>query len=284
MLNLRSIASFVRWRLIPVRYATMVRNLPRATLLKPAPSISAIAATIAETGYAQGPTLPADTLAKIKAIYEPRTLRVVPAQSGHPFVNLMNADDLTDDNPVVQLAFSREILDIATDYFGGNIAMDSIQVLYSWPTEGPLRESQKWHKDYADTKSFHCIIYLNDVLSDDDGPFGFVDRKDTKRIRKLPVIRRIDDDRFRDELGRGTIHRFYARAGNGMFVDPAACYHYGSRCRSPRLAIFITFNTQVSFTPPTQLVSNNAARLFEAGKAIRPDLSEAYLRRLLRMD
>lgn len=284
MQALRSIASFVRWRTIALRYATMVPNIMRAPALRPIPPQSAIAEAIAKHGHAPGPVLAADTLQHIREVYAPRCADVVPNPTGHPFVNLMEMADLTVENPVVRLAFSPEVLDIAVDYFGGNIALDSLQVLYSWPTEGQLRESQKWHKDYADTKSFHCIIYLNDVLSDEDGPFGYVDKHDSQRIRKLPIIRRIEDDKFLTELGNGTVRRFHGRAGEGVFVDPAVCYHYGSRCKTPRLAIFITFNTQVSFTPPTRLVSRNAAQLCEIGKVIRSDLSESFLRRLLRLD
>ena len=206
---------------------------------------------------------------------------MVPAEAGHPFENLMRPEDLDPDNPVLRFAFSREILDAADAYFGGYFRFDSIQVLYSYATEGSLRESQLWHRDYGDTKSLHCVAYVNDVLEPEDGPFVFVDRNDTRRIGSSPLIRRIPDERFRRELGEGRIRSFYGEGGESVLVDPAACYHFGSRCMNPRTAIFVTFNTDRPFVPATPLMRENRKRLLAAAAAIRPDLSRDYLERIL---
>jgi hypothetical protein len=172
------------------------------------------------------------------------------------------------------------VLDAADAYFGGRVTLDSIQVLWSFPTDD-LRESQMWHRDYGDAKSFHCITYLNDVQSDADGPFVFVDRNDTRRIRSSPIIRRIDDVTFERELGNGKVHSFFGLAGESVFVDPAVCYHYGSRCETGRLAVFVTFNTDRPFVPAQSPLRENRQRVLDAAKLIRPDLDEVYLRRLL---
>jgi hypothetical protein len=234
-------------------------------------------------GYHAGPTIDEKTLAALREIYVPRGATVVPKDRGAPFVNLVKPEDITVNSPLMKFAFSEEVLDPVVDYFGGNLVLDSIQVLYSYPT-GKLRESQFWHKDYGDRKSFHCVAYLNDVLTDDKGPFVFVDKEDTKRIKKSPIIRRINDEQFKKELGSGKIRSFYGKAGESVFVDPAVCYHYGSRCTSEsRLAIFVTFNSNTPFVPPTNLVLENAEQLAKVGEELRPDLNPNYIRRIVRL-
>lgn len=279
---LRNVASFVRWRVIPVRYAGKLRGLSAARALAPRPPRTAEVQRIAAEGYGPGPVLGAAELEAVTAIYRPRANLVRPRDDdGHPFLNLFSPEDIDEANPVFRLAFSPRILDVADDYFGGRLVLDSIQVLYSWPTEGPPRASQLWHKDYGDRKSFHWIAYLNDVNGPGDGPFTFVDKRDTRKIASSLVIRRICDRKFLRELGDGRVREFLGRAGESVFVDPAACYHCGSRCKNPRLAIFVTFNTQNPFVAPTALVGENRRRMLDAAIRVRPDLGESYLRRLL---
>lgn len=282
MTSLRDIGSFIRWRLIPVRYATMLMEYGKYAGA-PHAGVSKTSGIIEEQGYHVGPTLDAETVGALREIYVPRGKSVVPKDRGAPFVNLVKPDDFTIDNPLMKVAFSHEVLDPAIDYFGGRLTLDSIQVLYSYPT-GALRESQFWHKDYGDRKSFHCVIYLNDVLTDDKGPFVFVDKKDTKRIRKSITIRRLADEELKAELGEGKIRSFYGKAGESVLVDPAVCYHYGSRCTSePRFAIFVTFNSPTPFVPASTQVLGNAERLAEVAAHLRPDLNPRFLRNILRL-
>lgn len=275
--------SFLRWRVIALRYAGKVSGWTRGWGGRRTTLRSQSAAIVARQGHCPGPTLDPEALQDILAIYGPRSTAVVPRSGGHPFVNLMQAQDYEATNPVLRHAFSPQVLDVAHDYFSGRFILDSIQVLHSWPTEGPLHDSQLWHKDYGDSKSLHCVSYLSEVQGSDDGPFVFVDRADTTRIRRSPFIRRISDAQFASELGSGTIRRFVGRPGESVLVDPAACYHYGSRCRRPRLAIFVTFNTDRPFVAPTEPVRQHGQRLLAAARAIRPELHEDYLRGLLRL-
>jgi hypothetical protein len=275
----REAYKLMRWRFLPVRYAGKLRRLATNPGLS-APIRGREAQTIAEQGYTAGPGVPADLLDQMRAIYLPRGVEVVPKTGGHPFTNLMRVEDFTSDNPVLRFAMSRPVLDIAHDYFGGRLVCDSLQVLYSWPTGDMLSESQMWHKDYGDSRSLHVVAYVNDVLDDAGGPFGFVDRQDTKRISASPFIRRINDARFARELGDGTVRVFRGRAGESVAIDPSSCYHYGSRCERPRTAVFVTFSTDRPFVAPVSLVTENAERLRKAATELRPDLSDAYLARL----
>jgi hypothetical protein len=278
---MREAYKLVRWRLIPVRYAGKVRRSMQRrrpmTWAMPGPALS----TFEKQGWDKAPNVPADLLEAIREKYLPRGDQIVPTERGHPFTNLFTANDITPEDPICRLAFSRELLEPADAYFGGRAVMNSIQLMYSWPTEGALRESQFWHRDFNDSRSLHYIAYLDDVLDAAAGPFVYVDRTDSGRIGRRPFIRRIDDTKFARELGGGTIRSFYGQAGEAIIVDPAACYHYGSRCRRPRFALFVTFSSDRPYTPTTDLILDNSGRLIATAKALRPELSLDYLHALL---
>lgn len=277
---LRDTYGFLRWRLIPVRMLGKLRSaLARATVPpRPANTFDPAKLRAIETkGYCEAGAIDDAMLAEIRDLCLPRAANVEPRATGHPFENIVREEDFTADNPVFRLAMSEQVLGAADAYFGGQFLFDSIQVLHSFPTEGPLRESQKWHKDYGDSKSLHFIMYVNDVTREEDGPFGFVGRETSKSVTRLPIIRRLEDDEIRREIGDQPFETFYGKAGEAILVDPSVCYHYGSRCKNPRTAIFVTFNTAAPYEPmcePLRGARKQAA--MEARKA-RPDLPGNYL-------
>jgi hypothetical protein len=280
MRALKDTYNFLRWRLIPVRQLGGIALQMTEGRPDRSPYRAANDPEVATTGYRSGPKMPEALLAEMREIYMPLAEQVQPTERGHPFKNLFRAEHLHAQNPVMRFAFSPEVLGAADEYFGGRLTLDSLQVLWSFPTTD-LRESQMWHRDYGDSKSFHSITYLNDVRTDADGPFVFVDRAATRRIKSLPIIRRIDDETFKEELGDIEPVSFFGGSGETVFVDPAACYHYGSRCLSGRLALFVTFNTDRPYVPAQPPIRGNGETALQAAREIRPDLDEAYLRRLL---
>ena len=281
MENLKNKINYFRSHSIALRKLSMLGNIKGKSFHKAEPSVLASTREIDDSGYTTGPTIDAKTLHEIQAIYQPRISEVVAKERGAPFKNIMQDQDISIDNPIIRLAFSPEILDPAMDYFGGKILFESLQVLYSYPTEGKLRESQLWHKDFGDSKSFHAIAYLNDVQTIDDGPFVFVNKTDSKKMKRSTLIRRIKDEQFLKELGDGKVEYFYGKAGQSVFVDPAQCYHYGSRCKNGRLAIFFTFNTSTPYVIIPALIERNKMKLLEIGKQLRPDIAEKKLSVLL---
>ena len=50
-------------------------------------------------------------------------------------------------------------------------------------------------------------------------------------LRRRRSSGELPDDDFSKELKGGQVRVFAGRAGDSIFVDPAACYHYGSRCK-----------------------------------------------------
>jgi hypothetical protein len=284
MLSFRQFISFLRWRVIFVRYITMIPSIRWSRLQFGSRSTTEFSKQIAINGYHPGHSLTPELVEEIRQIYVPRIDKVIPTPSGAPFINLLQAEDIHSEDPVVRLAFSKEILDLATDYYSGSPLLSTIQVLYAWPVSSDIRESQKWHKDYSDAKSLHCMIYLNDVLSPADGPFVFVDKQDSSKIRRSPILRRIDDLQFGKELGSGIIRYFYGEAGSTMFVDPSPLYHYAHRTDKPHLGIFITFSTLMPYAQPIPIIQKNAAKLLNVALELRPDLSKDFLQRLLQVE
>ncbi|APC05344.1 hypothetical protein AOC10_01770 [Polynucleobacter asymbioticus] len=282
MSSLRQMASFIRWQLVPMRYLTMIRDLRWNQLFQEGPSKSSICEDIEDLGVSPAQLLNQDQLDEINSIYQPRIEHVVKKSHGHPFVNLFTGDDITPSNPVFNLAFSKEVLDVAADYFGNKLILDSMQVLYSYSTDGEVRESQKWHLDYGDNKTFHAVVYLNDVLNADDGPFIYADKHASKKLGRPLIMNRIPD-LIPKSLEKHEVHEFLGNAGAMVYVDPAACYHYGSRCKKSRMAIFITFSTWFPYAKPVPLIIENREKIFSTARKVRPDLSKKFLRTLLQL-
>ncbi|MGV6838564.1 MAG: hypothetical protein ACWA40_00055, partial [Planktomarina sp.] len=106
-------------------------------------------------------------------------------------------------------------------------------------------------------------------------------KKDTNRIGRSMIIRRITDPQFDKELGDGDIKEVYGPAGTSILIDPAACYHYGSRCRTARMAVFITFNSDAPFVQSTPLLRANKDKVTQAIKTLRPDLDSTVIDKLV---
>lgn len=282
--KLHAVITFFKWRLIFTRYIMMLwnNNLSNVFLSKKTIPSSRICQEISKVGFCIMDPVDPSLVDEIVKKVSDRIPEGVINNNNAPFVNLIKNSDIVSDSPILKLAFSKEIFDNAIDYFSGNVTLDSIQVLYSCSGGGKPRESQLWHKDYGDSKSFHGIIYLNDVFDVESGPFSFIDKNQSKKITPFPVVRRIKDKDFYHELGVEESECFYGGPGSLLLVDPAVCYHHGSRGNKSRLAIFITFNSSSPYVKAQHFVSQNRSELISCAKKIRPDLSESFLNKVIR--
>lgn len=283
---LRDAASFLRWRLVPVRKLGKIKNRIAGHAAPPAREATFDPGRIEQLkseGYC--PAMPVDPaqVQKMQDIYLPRGEAVKATDHGHPFKNVVRPEDYNADNPLFQLAFSDDILNAAQAYFDGEFSFASIQVARSFPTSGDLRESQKWHLDYGDAKSLHFIMYLNDVTAIEHGPFVFVDKQVSRKVKRSPIIRRLTDDQIAGEIGTDEFEVFYGKAGSAILMDPAACYHFGSRCRVPRTAVFITFNTHVPYTAMMDPLGSHRAQAAREAKRVRPDLAPQFIDSILQV-
>ncbi len=280
---MRKLITFLKWRIIFTRYLMKLINNDFKDLIfgqNVEPS-SLVCSEIKKTGFFIKSPIAPELVSSINAMVKGRVSGDFVKKQGAPFVNLIKEGDIRPDNPVFQLAFSNSILDAAIDYFSGSPSLDSIQLLYSCSGGGEPRESQLWHKDYGDYKSLHAIIYLNDVLDEDSGPFVYIDKEASKKIKKYPVVRRINDNDFFQELKDGEVTFFYGKAGSFVLVDPAACYHHGSRGRKPRLALFVTFNTSTPYVKAQDFIIKNKESIIDCCLKLRPDLSKEFVGKMV---
>ena len=286
--KMREALGFLRWRLIALRQYGKLKN---TLAWRRAPGLTqdsalmdkGALAQLRSEGWTRAPSLDAQTLQAIRDLYIARADDVVPTDTGHPFENVVRPEDFNAENPLFRFAFSDAILGAANAYFDGAFSIASIQVLRSFPTSGDLRESQKWHRDFGDAKSLHFVMYLSEVSAPEHGPFAFLDKRVSKRVRRSPFIRRLTDDQIAQEVGTHQFERFYGQPGDAIFVDPAVCYHFGSRCRVPRTAVFITFNTHQPYTPMMEPLGRHRHTAAVAAKEARPDLSPDYIDRVLQV-
>jgi hypothetical protein len=79
------------------------------------------------------------------------------------------------DDPWLDLAASRRLLDIANAYHGFWSKLEYVDLWYTPPVPAgtPRRVSQNWHRDYNDRHLLKAFIYLVDV-DEETGPFEFI--------------------------------------------------------------------------------------------------------------
>ena len=279
---IRRVYGYLTQRVVISRYITRLIHLKWSKLFsKPHFNLS-ISEEITTKGFAAGPTLDKESLRKIQDIYFSKAESVKPKQEGAPIENLYHINESSSLDPVLKLAFSPEVLDVAIDFFGGKVILESISVFYSYPSD-ELRASQYWHLDYGDRKSLHSMTYLNNVHHEDDGPFVFLDKHQSNKLGRFNVVKRFTDKKIQELNSSAIPNYFYGSEGETLFANPADCYHYGSRCKNPRFAIFVTFNTWFPFRQSSPEIIDNKLLIKDNAQLIRPDLSSKFLDSLLQI-
>ena len=282
--EIKKIFSFLRWRIIAVRYFTLLLNLKVKNILKKPKFLNKIN-DLEKFGYIQNLDMDEVLVNEILLFYDKKIKNIKRISNKQPFVNIMSDDSLVSSNPLIKYAFSDNVLGKANEYFDGKVSLGGIQLLYSFPNAngGEFKQSQSWHKDFGDSKSFHSITYLNDIFDQESGPFTFVDKINSKKISWSPFLRRIPDLKFEKELGSNEIIKFYGKAGSSILVDPSSCYHYGSRGSKARLALFISFNSNIPFTSGDIFTNKNAKKIRIIAKKVRPEINADFFDYLIRL-
>ncbi len=282
MSRLRKMASFIRWRVVAVRYVTRLGGMNFSRLFTPPPYRTLASEELAANGHCAGPLCLGMSCASAADLSAQNARRK--ADLGRLFLRqpLQRARYRCRQSGVSLCDVAAVLTSRWTTSTDNRLSTASRCSIHGQQRVRPL-ESQLWHKDYGDSKSLHCVGYLNDVSEC---------RGRSLRVRGqggYPPHRAFDlrppHRRFAIHEGTrsGRVREFLGKAGESIWVDPAVCYHFGSRCRNARLAVFVTFNSRFPFARPTALVRQNAPTLFEAARQVRPDLTAASLRALLRL-
>jgi hypothetical protein len=111
----------------------------------------------------------------------------------------------------------------------------SIDIMHSYKKNFILKDSaQFFHSDYEDNRSVKIFINLDEV-KEENGPFTFIDRQNTKLISeafnysKTYKKRRLEDNYVEAFVKKNDYKNNIGPKNFGLLVDSTACMHYGSR-------------------------------------------------------
>jgi hypothetical protein len=153
-------------------------------------------------------------------------------------------------------ALYRQFARLATLYIGETPRLSDIALDYSFANndDRPMH-TQTWHRDFDSNRIFRVMIYCNDLLDEDGGPFHVAERDAINlKYRTFPwSTKRVSDHDFAKACDMDRTHSVTGPVGTTFIGDTRHCFHYGGRCKRPRLAYFMTFAPGVGLYPSRSL-------------------------------
>lgn len=135
----------------------------------------------------------------------------------------------TTSNVFNRVALQDSVLRVVGGYFkSAPYFVDSLLTL-STGSDAPLKYSQLWHKDYNDTKMLKLFVYLTDVEEDKYGPFMFIDKIMSTKIRRPFLSSHFSDDYAFSQVSLENVIQVKQKKLSVFMVDTSKCYHAGSR-------------------------------------------------------
>jgi hypothetical protein len=157
------------------------------------------------------------------------------------FSQLLLPEDKSLDGPFMRFALNEKLLQTVAKYLGVAPYLESIELLYSKPVQGPAAQSQQWHKDRTDRRIVKVFVYINDV-SDENGPLSLLSRSDSEKVPEF-LFHYLTDEEMARYVDVSRTVAFTGQAGTTVMVDSQTCYHLGSRCQKPRLALVVYYSS-----------------------------------------
>jgi hypothetical protein len=160
-------------------------------------------------------------------------------------------DDLN--GPLLKLATSPDLVDIAADYLGFIPILSNIQIWHSPNKESGYKGSQLYHLDYADVSQCKLFIPIEEI-DHDTGPLTFIAADLSDKIAKAVKYKlsegehRVSDSKVDEVIGMNQSIPAVGKPGEMVIVDTCRCFHYGSRKASkPRSLIMIQYVSPFAF-------------------------------------
>jgi hypothetical protein len=140
---------------------------------------------------------------------------------------------------VRELMNNNEILRIAAAYFGCRPTISGLRIDWSCPTQQPLADIQRFHRDYDDWKQIKLFIYLTDV-DDDAGPHEFIatSHRDSGRLRARPY----QDQELARTYGADNFVRVKGPRGTCFMVDTWGVHKGNVPVKRPRLLLQVQYS------------------------------------------
>lgn len=144
------------------------------------------------------------------------------------------------------LLISRDLIDIASAYFGRVPVLSGASLWWSPPNE-TFRQSQMFHCDREDHTTLKMFFNIEDVTPE-KGPFTLMpgpasDRAKAKLRYHKRISSRVTDDELAASAGPDELVELTGGQGGGACVDTSRCFHYGSRGNTePRCVLMLRFS------------------------------------------
>jgi hypothetical protein len=157
------------------------------------------------------------------------------------FTQLLDGDDRRVDTIFTRFALSEKVLNTTARYLGVAPFLESIELLYSKPIQGPPAQSQQWHKDRTDRRIIKVFVYVNDVTPR-HGPLSLLPRAESARVPEF-LFHYLTDEQMAKYADLSKVVALTGTAGTTVLIDSQTSYHLGSRCQEPRLAYVAYFSS-----------------------------------------
>lgn len=243
MRQVRKLASDLRWRLKPIRWAGKamygigdIGRRSRTALPTPPIVAGALHEQLVRDGYA-----------KLSRSIMPSEIDLTAlngAAAGRSFVDVSDRFPDAFADVFSRVVNDPEIAGLVMRYFDGRPWLWNAALNYSDPSRG-LTDSQMWHFDYGDVRQLHIMVYFSDV-GPASGPFTFLEGALSDRIKRHPLLieRLADADLAAYGISPAEqATRLFGKRGDVFLSDPGRLLHQGARCETSRLVMFISFTT-----------------------------------------
>jgi hypothetical protein len=157
------------------------------------------------------------------------------------FSQLLDAGDRGLDTIFTRFALSDKVLKTTARYLGVAPFLESVELLYSKPIQGPPAQSQQWHKDRTDRRILKVFVYINEVTSR-NGPLSLLPRAESARVPEF-LFHYLSDEEMAKHADLSRMVALTGVAGTTILIDSQTSYHLGSRCQEPRLAYVAYFSS-----------------------------------------
>lgn len=166
------------------------------------------------------------------------------------FDRLYSESDLRDDHILVRYAMQPSLLKTAARYLGQMPRLSYVEVILSHATEKPgkWKISQRWHRDYDDSRMVKFFTYFTDCLDEEHGPFTYIPAGPSGQCA-LPVFPVHKTDEALEEVGLAPFEkRVFGKKGSAFMVDTHRCFHRGSRMhgKATRIAYIASFTSHAT--------------------------------------
>jgi hypothetical protein len=147
---------------------------------------------------------------------------------------------------IFDFATSRQLIDIATGYFGRVPVLSNVSLWWTPPNES-VEQSQMFHCDREDS-SVLKLFFNTHKVTDEMGPFNLIGADASDKVKSAIGYAKRKSSRVSDEeiSDQGAMSHRVSLEGPrcaGACVDTYRCLHYGSRANAKsRLVLMIRFS------------------------------------------